>query len=315
MQVVRYTEADKDVWNALVETSCNGTFLFHRSFMDYHKDRFEDASLMFFNKGKIKGILPASIKGDCVSSHGGLTYGGLVWDKRTSSQEVGDMLNDALDYYAGEFHARSLYYTPVPYIYHTYPASADLYFLFQRGGRQIHSKLSSAIDLTAPIPFSSLRRRMISKARKKGLDINFVPEKGGWIQYWDILKDILRKRHNRIPVHSLDEILLLKDRFPSNIKLVTVEDNGEMVAGTVLFLCNQVIHTQYIASNDKGCEEGALDFLFQNLIQSPLYSSYRYLDFGISTEEEGKILNQGLLFQKEGFGGRGVCYNDYLIQL
>ena len=224
------------------------------------------------------------------------------------------MLDTALTYYSKKLQAHKLYYSPVPYIYHNYPASADLYYLFQKGAIQIHSKLSSAIDLAAPIPFSTLRRRKVSKAKRQGLSVCLDAQQSLWKPFWNILEDVLAKRHHKVPVHSLEEILLLRERFPSQIKLVTVEKDGATIAGTVLFLCNQVIHTQYIASNDVGCECGALDLLFYTLLEAGEYSSYRYLDFGISTEEQGRVLNSGLLFQKEGFGGRGVCYNDYLIQ-
>ena len=37
----------------------------------------------------------------------------------------------------------------------------------------------------------------------------------------------------------------------------------------------------------------------------------RIFDFGQSTENSGYILNENLIFQKEGFGGRGVMYNVY----
>ena len=36
-----------------------------------------------------------------------------------------------------------------------------------------------------------------------------------------------------------------------------------------------------------------------------------YFDFGISTEDGGRVLNEGLIYQKEGFGGRAVCYDTY----
>lgn len=37
----------------------------------------------------------------------------------------------------------------------------------------------------------------------------------------------------------------------------------------------------------------------------------RYLDFGISTEDSGKVLNEGLISQKESFGGRTVVYQTW----
>ena len=35
-----------------------------------------------------------------------------------------------------------------------------------------------------------------------------------------------------------------------------------------------------------------------------VFSAKRWFDFGISTEDDGRILNQGLIEQKEGFGAR-----------
>ena len=43
--------------------------------MEYHSDRFQDFSLIIYNdKGNIMALLPASIDGDTVMSHGGLTF-------------------------------------------------------------------------------------------------------------------------------------------------------------------------------------------------------------------------------------------------
>lgn len=71
-----------------------------------------------------------------------------------------------------------------------------------------------------------------------------------------------------------------------------------------------LVHTQYMASSDKGREIGALD-----LVVSTLLDKYRenklYFDFGISTENDGFTLNEGLIAQKESFGGR-VCVYEIL---
>ena len=106
-------------------------------------------------------------------------------------------------------------------------------------------------------------------------------------------------------------------RFPRNIQLAVCVDhvNNEVLAGCLLYITQHVVHAQYIACNDRGCELGALDLLFRNIITaSPvLYKGVRYFDFGTCNEEGGWYLNEGLIFQKEGFGGRAVCYDSYLI--
>ncbi|MFR1987241.1 MAG: hypothetical protein ACLS29_03385 [Prevotellamassilia sp.] len=145
---------------------------------------------------------------------------------------------------------------------------------------------------------------------------------------------MLQQRHGTLPVHSLEELQLLCERFPERIRLCTVHAddpfacNGSaddrnslctletMVAGCLLFLTDKVVHVQYIAANDLGCEIGALDWLFDQLIQDAQASAEHvpFFDFGISTEAGGQVLNGGLIFQKEGFGARAICYDTYAIQ-
>ncbi len=315
MEIIRYSSQYKAEWNATVKSSANGTFLHNRDFMDYHKDRFEDVSLLFVHKNKIKGVLPANLKGENVYSHGGLTYGGLIWPAATSSQDVAEMLQLTTEYYAGQMHASNLYYKAVPYIYHSYPSSQDLYFLTQKGATLLHRTLSSTILIQKALPFSKLRQRHMRKAEKMGLSIRMDDNPATWQKYWVILSTVLRDKHQKTPVHSLQEILLLKSHFAKEIRLLTVVYNDTLIAGTVLFLTSCVIHAQYIAANEMGREMGALDMLFDYILHSSEYQQYAYLDFGISTENEGRCINHGLLFQKEGFGARGVCYDEYLLKL
>jgi lipid II:glycine glycyltransferase (peptidoglycan interpeptide bridge formation enzyme) len=104
---------------------------------------------------------------------------------------------------------------------------------------------------------------------------------------------------------------LLASRFPENIVLHSAFLGEEMVAGVVMYLANQVAHAQYIASNEQGRELGALDLVFQTLI-TETYHGWSCFDFGISTEQAGRVLNVGLIAQKEGFGARAVMYDQYL---
>jgi len=82
---------------------------------------------------------------------------------------------------------------------------------------------------------------------------------------------------------------------------------GEMVAGILVYLTTHVIHSQYIAATPEGKASGAVDAIMHEILKQ----NYRYFDFGISTEKGGQYLNEKLIFQKEGFGGRGICYDTY----
>ena len=55
-----YQESDYELWNTFVSAAKNATFLFHRDFMEYHKERFEDFSLLVFDKVKLVAVLPAN---------------------------------------------------------------------------------------------------------------------------------------------------------------------------------------------------------------------------------------------------------------
>lgn len=313
MKAIRYTPAWEEKWDALVDRSVNGTFLFKRSFMDYHKDRFEDSSLVLLHKGNAVGVLPANIKEKTVFSHAGLTYGGLVWDKKASSLDIREMLECSFDFFKKELGANKLVYRPVPYIYHKMPAESDLYFLFAHKALLTDRSLSSTIPMNNLVGYSMLRRRHLRMAEREGLRVNWDESAEKWQKYWMILSDVLRTRHKVRPVHSLEEIRLLKSRFSKEIRLVTVEKEGETVGGTVLFVTDNVVHSQYIASNEAGCRLGALEKLFNEIFNSDFCKEKRYFDFGNCMDD--MILNEGLLFQKEGLGGRGTCYDEYSLEL
>ena len=133
-------------------------------------------------------------------------------------------------------------------------------------------------------------------------------------EYWALLTDVLMTHHQARPVHSLDEIALLMSRFPREIKIYLVRKDQRIVAGIVIFETKQVAHVQYIAAGDEGREYGALDLLFRHLINER-YKHLEFIDLGTSNEQGGHFLNHGLIFQKEGFGGRAVCYDTYNVLL
>ena len=109
-------------------------------------------------------------------------------------------------------------------------------------------------------------------------------------------------------------MLLIHERFPENIRLfLALGPDGNPWAGTVVYETERVAHAQYIAASAEGKTLGALDCLFDWLI-AERYADKAYFDFGISTEQGGTWLNEGLQFQKEGFGARAVVYDAYEIR-
>ncbi|NDW17702.1 GNAT family N-acetyltransferase [Dysgonomonas sp. 216] len=310
MLIKQYTAEDKALWDNFVLSSKNGTFLFCRDFMEYHSDRFKDHSLMFYSKDKLIAILPANISDDIFYSHQGLTYGGLVLSHHIKTDDILNIFS-LLTAYLKNIGIKSFYYKAIPHIYHNYPAEEDLYALFRNGASLSSRTVSSTIELANKQPYGQSRKKQVKKA--SGFKLQIL-ENSSLDGFWHVLDENLRIRYNAKPVHSLAEIQYLKSKFPDNIKLFTVSENTEIIAGSLIFETNSVAHIQYISANERGKQIGALDLLFDTLINR-YFSDKRYFDFGISTENGGLYLNSGLIFQKEGFGARAIVYDTYLIDI
>lgn len=311
MEIRRYRREDKELWNSFVNKARNATFLFDRNYMDYHADRFDDNSFMFYHKGKLKAVLPANVAGDILYSHQGLTYGGLLLDKKATVEDVLECF-DSLNSWLRENGISKVVYKALPWIYQQYPSEEDLYALTWKCKAQLISRdISSSIVIDNKLKFAESRKSGIRKALSLNIEVGESNDVDG---FWHVLEDNLGNRYNAKPVHTASEMKLLMSRFPNNIRLYVAKMNGEIVGGTLIYVTPQVVHTQYISASVEGKKHGALDLLFDYIINK-VYANCRYFDFGKSTEHGGAYLNEPLIFQKEGFGGRGVCYDWYQWEL
>lgn len=311
MEIRRYRREDKELWNSFVSKARNATFLFDRNYMDYHADRFDDNSFMFYHKGKLKAVLPANVAGDTLYSHQGLTYGGLLLDKKATVEDVLECF-DSLNSWLRKNGISKVVYKALPWIYQQYPSQEDLYALTWKCKAQLISRnIASTIVIDNKLKFAESRKSGIRKALSLNIEVGESNDVDG---FWHVLEDNLGNRYNAKPVHTSSEMKLLMSRFPNNIKLYVAKMNGEIVGGTLIYVTPQVVHTQYISASVEGKKHGALDLLFDYIINK-VYANCRYFDFGKSTEQGGAYLNEPLIFQKEGFGGRGVCYDWYQWEL
>ena len=311
MEIRRYRREDKELWNSFVSKARNATFLFDRNYMDYHADRFDDNSFMFYHKGKLKAVLPANVSGDTLYSHQGLTYGGLLLDKKATVEDVLECF-DSLNSWLRENGISKVVYKALPWIYQQYPSEEDLYALTWKCKAQLISRnIASTIVIDNKLKFAESRKSGIRKALSLNIEVGESNDVDG---FWHVLEDNLGNRYNAKPVHTASEMKLLMSRFPNNIKLYVAKMNGEIVGGTLIYVTPLVVHTQYISASVEGKKHGALDLLFDYIINK-VYANCRYFDFGKSTEQGGAYLNEPLIFQKEGFGGRGVCYDWYQWEL
>ncbi len=308
--VRRYTPERQAEWDAFVDTAKNATFMFRRDYMDYHRDRFDDHSLMVYHGGKLAALLPANRAADgTLASHEGLSYGGLVVPPSVTLHEVLACFHACLRH-LHERQIPTLRYKRIPGFYNTLPDDEVAYGLFLLEARLYRRDCAVVVPQADRLPFQERRRRQIKKAGRAGVRI---VQENNYSAFWErVLIPRLAARHGVKPVHTVEEITLLASRFPENIRQFSVYCDDEIVAGTTIYETPTVAHAQYIAITERGQKIGALDYLFDWLLNE-LYRGKQYFDFGICNEQEGRVLNHGLQDWKEGFGGRCYAHDFYEI--
>lgn len=305
ISIRRYLPEDALRWNAFVKGARNGHFLFDRGYMDYHADRFPDCSFVFLKGDSPCAVLPGTLSADGVfSSHAGLTFGGFVVDKSAGVLDVKRFF-ELLDAELRNLGAKKVIYKPLPWIYANHPSEEALYWLFRKGARLSARLVSSTLEPQTMQP-SSKKRYYLHKGSREGLVFS---ESKDFERFWDLLDNCLVEGHGAHPVHSRAELRLLAERFPKNIRLFAVEKDGELLSGSVVYVSDNVAHSQYLASSAKGRALHAMDFLMLNEIN--LFPGQRFFDWGTSCEDGGNFLNEGLAHQKETYAGRGVVYDVY----
>ena len=308
-QVCKYTNSKKADWDNFIATAKNATFLFQREFMDYHNDRFEDFSLMVYKDEKLYAVFPANKNGENVYSHQGLTYGSFVLQDSAKLKSTFIAFKELLKFLFEEG-IKKLDIRIIPTFYNSLPSDELEYVLYKAGASLVKRDVILLIDYQNKLRFQKNRREGINKAKRKNL---IVKVDGDYEAFWNkILIPNLKEKHNSSPVHSLDEIKLLAARFPNHIKQVNVYQDDKIVAGTTVFLTKKVIHPQYVSANSNKNELGSLDVLY-NFIIDYFIAGRNYFSFNTSSEENGKLLNEGLLFWKESCGARPHVFNNYEI--
>ena len=271
MEILQYEPSMKARWDAFVDKSKNGTFLLKRDYMEYHSDRFKDHSFVFVDND---GKFTALLPANI---EGDVLYShkGLTYGGLTMSATLSVR------------------------------------------------NLSTAIEMREPMRSSRLGKRALKRQRQNDI---VVEEVDSVSSFWDIIVEDRRVRHNVRPVHTADELNCLKSKFPENIRIyiatVPASQDGsgavdagivsprEIVGGAVIYLDKGVIHLQYAACTPQGKDLYATDVIYHELIFN-IFPQSCYFDFGISNEDAGRYLNQGMVAHKEEFGGRSVVYDIY----
>jgi hypothetical protein len=299
-----YQESDYKHWNAFIDKAKNATFLFHRDFMEYHKDRFQDYSLVVLDGEKWVAVLPANRVENEVFSHQGLSYGTVIIQKDIRIEEYLSIIREIMLHLCRnkiEFISLKI----IPRIYNKILSDELDYVSFLMNAQGYRSDVYMVIDRGQEYEPNRNRKRALKIANELEIEIQ---EDNNYTGFWnEILIPNLKNRFDVLPVHSLAEIIYLAKAFPNNIKLFNAYINGVLKAGVVVFIMENVAHFQYSSGADDRNNTAALDVLFDFIIRK--YSNKKQVSFGSSSEKEGLVLNKGLAYWKESFGATATVQN------
>ena len=279
--------------------------------MEYHSDRFKDASYLIFKKNNVVAVLPANSVGDTIHSHQGLSYGGLILKPSLKLNEVILIFEALLNQLAKDgFKTLDLKFIPD---FYALQSTDELKYLTHILHAELYKRdVLSVLNLRCPLPYNSSTKQAIKQAEALSLEVKEVEEvKSFWNE---LLIPNLEKRHQARPVHSVSEMEKLKQQFPSNIRQFNVYNNETLIAGCTVFETKTTAHVQYIAGSAVKSERVAVDYLHHYLI-SRVFNEKDFFDFGASTINNGKNINEGLLFWKERFGARTYTQDFIKINL
>ncbi|GAB2775909.1 hypothetical protein HNQ93_002031 [Hymenobacter luteus] len=301
--VKQYTQEDIAVWDKFIDDSINGTFLFRRSFMDYHKDRFSDKSYMVWNKENLIAVFVAAVPKNASNhhvliAHPGLTYGGLVYKCDIKYEQLENVFNSLVAKIKSDGFEK-IVIKPVARVFCKEYSEAQEFYFYKNNFEIICRDVNSVINLNNPLRLTKARRKNIRKASATGV---VIQKNDSLIEFWDIMSDSLMKTHSVKPVHTVDEMYGLIKNNPDNIRLYTASINDKIVGGTLLFIdaARGFVHSQYTHANEEGRSARVIDALVVYAAEVAKQEGILKFSFGISTVNSE--VNYGLLSQKEDFG-------------
>jgi len=312
MPIEIYHQALQKDWDNLIEHGINASLIHFRNYMEYHQNRFDDCSACIFLDNKLVAVFPAEKENNHIYSHRGLTFGGPLFLEGLKPTIVQEMITQLILFYK-ESNAESLTIHPSPEFY--WNNSQNYQELQQILESSNFQKVKGKVYQTVSLPVSIKDRGKIwgkKKAEKYHLKVNLSPD----LAYlWEkILIPNLGSRHHTKPTHTLEEISLLKKRFPEEIQLWAVFNGDDMLGGCVTFSHGNVIHAQYTAATKEGKSMRALDLLFSEITEKST-QKYKYLSMGISTDPISGLPNQGLVKWKESWGALDYLTPSWEIKL
>ncbi|MBT8381909.1 MAG: GNAT family N-acetyltransferase [Ignavibacteriaceae bacterium] len=319
MEIIEYSEKWKEKWDQFVIESNNGTIFHMQKFFNYHTPgKFTFNHLIFLEKGNVVALLPGSRIGDIYESPIGASYGSIV-TKDVKFAEAMEIISTLIEY-GKKIGLKELLLTSAPRVYEKHQnENLDFAMLWQGFNYDLHY-ISSAIKLDAEtdiiLRFQQTVRRNIRKSLKNPEIRIEINER--YDEFYPILIEN-KARHDVKPTHSLEDLIKLNELFPDSLKLFMIYYKDKPIAGSSVFICNEIISL---------CFYNMLLYEYEHLkpIHRVMYevvkwsteNGYKYLDIGVSQDTKADnpmTPSMGLIDFKEKFDAKTVMRNTFRKEL
>lgn len=321
LQIQPFTRELQQKWDDFVRLeSVNGTFLQTKNFLDYHPpERFEDASFLLENE---KGHIVAVVSGCSLTqegekvffSHKGSTFGGIVVSKRYYKAENVLEIIDAVECYLNQKEYDKVVLKQTSSLFSWVSSDLMDYCLFQKGYGH-YAELSTYVDFSCYkddvlANFSQSKRSCIRNMCSENLTFRALEQEAEQVLFYEILCENLKKFESA-PVHTFPELRkLLEEHIKGKGAFFGVFQEEELLAGSLVFFFeNNLVHTQYLATNPNYLKKQPMMYLIYCLLEEMKTQGISKVSFGTSTQEQGKRLNLGLMRAKESYGS--LYSNNY----
>lgn len=312
--VTAYGPEHQSTWDAFVHNAANGTLFHTRAFLSYHPaDRFVDASMLIMDGEHIRAVLPAAEISEngkkFLVAHPGASYGGMVFADDVGVKECSEILSCAASVAKEKgMHGIRFLRLPPTSIRRAFSEHQE-YWMHQQGWTMTRCEMDGSINLCGVKSdelfshYTGKCRNMIRQAERAKIDVRVSDDFAG---FWTILENTL-KRHDAKPTHSLEEILRLVSACPGQVRLFGALEAATLIGGIVVItLHTGALYTLYMAQDYQHQSKHPVHALLSAVLQTAIHEDRSIVHLGVSTEDGGKVINEGLFFFKESFGCRPV---------
>lgn len=315
LTVEEYRNELKNKWDSFIEEANNGTIFHKMKFLSYHpQDRFNFHHLIFQKQSNFLAVLPGALNKKTFRSPAGASFGGIVVNNN-SFEKTDIIVNKFLEYCSNN-EIKEVYLTLPPVVYSQKLDKNLEYVLLYNGFTYSKNMYTSVIDLSRskgnPMKICHDRsRNAIRKAIKSNVKVKLSDD---YDSFYPILAE--NKKKFDVPVtHTLEELKKLNQLLPENFKLFLAYRKGEVIAGSLIFICNErSLLAFYIALDYDYQKFRPINHLLYEIIKWGQEHKFKYLDLGVNQEESADNpleVNRGLISFKASMGAQCFFRNQF----